>query len=90
MDKQASYIVCRSKSFTPIPIGQYGQTITGQKGYTYIHRLPLKECSAKIISVNNFWVTFQISGNQNQSEPLEKITLSFDDVNDCLKIIVYF
>ncbi|MBS1551972.1 MAG: ATP-binding protein [Bacteroidetes bacterium] len=74
----------------PIPIGVYGQTITGQKGHAYQHRLPVKDCFAKIISVNNFWVTFQISGEQNQSEPLEKILLSYDNANNRLKIIVLY
>ena len=44
---------------------------------------------AKIVLVNSFWVTFEKQEtNENISEPLRKLTLSFDDKNNRLKVII--
>lgn len=37
--------------------------------------------------MNNFWVTFDINGKK-QSEPLDKLILSWDDTRNILKILV--
>ncbi len=55
----------------------------------YLHRWRGGEGSTKIISVNSFWVTFErLETEERISEPLRKITLSYDDENDRLKVIV--
>ncbi len=53
------------------------------------HRWNIEE-TAKITFVNNFWVTLESieSGEKRISEPLSKLTLSFDDKKDRLKVIV--
>ncbi|MFZ1320256.1 MAG: ATP-binding protein [Ignavibacteria bacterium] len=56
---------------------------------TIQHRWPKNGITAKIISVNNFWITLESEG-KNKSEPLNKINLSFDDDNKRLKIIVSY
>jgi len=43
---------------------------------------------AKIIFVNSHWVTFEKKSNEKISEPLKKLTLSFDNENERLEIIV--
>jgi hypothetical protein len=48
------------------------------------------ESTAKIISINRFWVVFEESGGKKQSEPLEKLALAYDDKKDRLKIIVSY
>jgi hypothetical protein len=42
----------------------------------------------KLIFVNEFWATFDSSGAF--SEPLERLSLSFDDRNKRLKVILKF
>lgn len=42
---------------------------------------------ATLLEVNNFWMKF-IHENRNWSEPLEKIVLSWDDKDDCLKLLL--
>lgn len=75
----------------PLQINEYGISSGGQKKYVYTHRWPKEESCAKLVSVNNFWATFfKYDTNINYSEPLEKITLSFDDVNNRLKIIIRY
>jgi hypothetical protein len=54
----------------------------------YLHRWKVEE-TAKIVGVNSFWVTFEEHEmGENISEPLRKITLSYDDKNDRLKVII--
>ncbi len=44
---------------------------------------------AKIVFINNYWVTFEASEtNEKISEPLSKLTLSYDDKKDQLKVII--
>lgn len=75
----------------PLLINEYGTPAGRQKKFVYKHRWPKEESCVKLISVNNFWATFlKTDTNTNHSEPLEKITLTFDDVNNRLKIIVYY
>src|SRR5262249_44592787 len=44
--------------------------------------------SATVISVNHFWITFQLSDGKKLSEPLHKLSLSFDHQNNTLAVIV--
>jgi hypothetical protein len=48
--------------------------------------------TAKVIFVNNFWATFEkVDSNGNMmkiSEPLRNLTLSYDDANNRLKVII--
>ena len=44
---------------------------------------------AKLIFVNKFWVTLKRKG-EKKSEPIEKLSLSYDDEKDRLKIIVAY
>ncbi|MBN1618341.1 hypothetical protein JW887_03295 [Candidatus Dojkabacteria bacterium] len=55
-----------------------------------IHRWGSDEL-AIIILVTQFWVTFiRSKTSEKVSEPLNKLTLSFDDKNDRLKIIISY
>ncbi len=42
---------------------------------------------ATLLEANNFWIKFNSVGN-NWSEPLEKIVLSWDDKDNCLKLLL--
>ena len=54
----------------------------------FSHRWQWEEV-AKIVFINKHWVTFEKSGSKKHiSEPLNKLTLSFDNKNDRLKVIV--
>ncbi len=56
----------------------------------YRHRWQGEEV-AKVVFVNSFWATFQKhEKNENVSEPLRKLTLSYDDKNDRLKVIIEY
>jgi hypothetical protein len=56
----------------------------------YSHRWKV-ETSAKIIAVNNFWVTFEnCENNEKISEPLRKLTLSYDNKQERLKVIINY
>lgn len=56
----------------------------------YSHRWKVEE-TARIVDVNSFWVTFEKSETQEQiSEPLRKLTLSYDNKNNRLKVTVDF
>ena len=57
---------------------------------TFSHRWGWFEEAAKIVLVNRFWVTFQDGKGNKKSEPLEKLSLTYDDKNDRLKIIVTY
>lgn len=48
------------------------------------------EAVAKLISVNWFWVTLEDEEGKKKSEPLKKLTLTYDDKNDRLKIIISY
>lgn len=57
----------------------------------FFHRWPQEDIIATLVSVNNFWITLERKNNsQKQSEPLSKLTLSWDDKRDQLKIIVAY
>jgi hypothetical protein len=44
--------------------------------------------SAILREVNRFWATFELDQGVLKSEPVEKLLLSFDDRDRCLKILV--
>ncbi|MBI5326283.1 MAG: ATP-binding protein [Ignavibacteriae bacterium] len=56
------------------------------------HRWERENIDVKIIEVNRFWVTFETTQEpkSRQSEPLNKLTLTFDDVRNRLKVIVAY
>lgn len=54
----------------------------------FAHRWEWEE-EAKIIFINKYWITFEKKTNGEKiSEPLNKLTLAYDNENDRLKIIV--
>jgi hypothetical protein len=55
----------------------------------FLHRWGWED-EAKLIFVNRFWVTLENTEGKKKSEPLEKLTLSYDDKKDRLKIIVSY
>jgi hypothetical protein len=57
-------------------------------GEHFSHRWDWKD-EAKLVFVNRFWVTLENTEGK-KSEPLEKLTLSYDDENQRLKIIVSY
>lgn len=55
------------------------------------HRWPPQDTLAILLSVNRHWITLERKDNGNkQSEPLGKLTLSFDDERNQLKLIVAY
>ncbi|MCK4358630.1 MAG: ATP-binding protein [Candidatus Cloacimonetes bacterium] len=67
----------------PKKVGYFG----GGEQY-FSHRWKWEEV-AKIVFINNYWVTFEKKeSNEQISEPLNKLTLSFDNENERLKVIV--
>lgn len=58
---------------------------------SFVHRWNIEE-TARITFVNNFWVTLESieSGEKRLSEPISKLTLSFDDKKGRLKVIVAY
>lgn len=56
----------------------------------FFHRWPQDDTTAILISVNNFWITLKKQDGKKQSEPLSKLTLSWDDKRDRLKVIVSY
>ena len=69
----------------PKPMGFLGHGIQH-----FTHRWEWDEV-AKIVFINNYWVTFEKKeSNELISEPLKKLTLSFDNKNDRLKVIVEY
>ena len=51
--------------------------------------LPVRDSSkSTLLKVNNFWATFLKTNRKNMSMPLEKIILSWDDTDDCLKLLI--
>jgi hypothetical protein len=54
----------------------------------YSHRWPWSSV-AKLSSVNSFWVTLE-KDEERASEPLEKVTLSFDHKLEQLKLIIAY
>jgi hypothetical protein len=56
---------------------------------TFIHRWKWEEV-ATLNFVNRFWVTLEKDNGEKISEPLEKLTLTFDDKNKRLKIIISY
>lgn len=56
----------------------------------FTHRWQMEEL-AKIVFVNNYWVTFEkLEDNNQASEPLSKLTLSYDDERKQLKVIIVY
>jgi len=53
----------------------------------YVNRWGFDE-TARIVFANNFWVTFEKSDKNRISEPITNLTLSFDNANSRLKILV--
>jgi hypothetical protein len=47
-----------------------------------------KESTVRLESANRFWITVEDKDGRHLSEPLEKITLSFQNVRGCLKLLV--
>ena len=41
-----------------------------------------------LVDLNHFWATFEFSGSHRVSEPLSKLTLSWDDENNRLTVLV--
>jgi hypothetical protein len=58
-------------------------------GQLFAHRWP-HECTGKLVFVNSFWVTLQNEHGENRSEPLSKLTLTYDDKKDQLKIVISY
>jgi hypothetical protein len=58
-------------------------------GRTYFHRWPW-ESTAKILFVNRYWITLQNEKGEKLSEPLRKLTLTYDNEHDRLKLIVSY
>ena len=55
--------------------------------YDVIPRL-MKAKEAILVSVNGFWATFKPDGEDQLSEPLEKLALSWDDSGKRLKVLL--
>jgi hypothetical protein len=50
-------------------------------------RWDLGEKTARVVSVNSLWVTFEVN-SANKTEPLKKLTLSYDDKQHRLKVFI--
>ena len=60
------------------------------KGEFFRHRWGWEEF-VKIVFANNYWVTFEkLETHEKISEPLNKLTLSFDDKKEQLKVIIAY
>jgi Putative DNA-binding domain len=46
------------------------------------------ESTVKVVSVNNFWVTFERQDGGQASEPLNKIVINYDNQAACLQVTV--
>lgn len=60
---------------------------TGRAVAPQSHPRLRERIQATLLEVNNFWMKF-IYKECNWSEPLEKIVLSWDDKDDCLKLLL--
>lgn len=61
----------------------------GPVSYETHPRLPIGPKKAILEFVNGFWTTFKMNGaTQSQSEPLEKVVLSWDDKESRLKLLI--
>jgi hypothetical protein len=78
-------------------LGQWikkGITIEGEKEFTgpttgRKHPRWTGALDATLESVNEFWITFRLANNgKPYSEPLKKLTLSYDHVADRLKVLI--
>ena len=75
----------------PACIRKGSETIRGLSSFLYDHRWPMKDTIAILRSVNMHWITLEKKTDRlDQSEPLEKLTLTFDDERKQLKIIVSY
>jgi hypothetical protein len=72
-----------------VPPGRELGPLFANATIAFSHRWDREEV-AKIILVNRFWVTFQDGEGNKKSEPLEKLSLTYDDKNDRLKTIVTY
>jgi hypothetical protein len=68
------------------------QTVPASRTHQFFqHRWPGTDTSATLLSVNRFWITVERKDTgKSVSEPLRKLTLSFDDENNRLRIIVAY
>lgn len=55
----------------------------------FVHRWP-HETLAKLVFVNNFWITLQRENGEKCSEPLGKLALTYDDKRNQLKLIIRY
>jgi len=55
----------------------------------YRHRWP-DNVQAELVFVNSFWITLKTDDRKLHSEPLEKLTLSYDDENNRLKLLIKY
>lgn len=54
----------------------------------YVRRWSVDEAVVTLVSVNNFWITVEDEEGKKFSEPLEKLSLSFDHQRDQLTVLV--
>jgi Putative DNA-binding domain len=64
-------------------------TVPNKPGYVIRHRWP-EVSPVKLVHVNNHWATFEQHDGKRSSEPLEKLTLNFDDEKGQLQVIVRY
>ena len=79
------------KEVSVIPDLGRTEKIEAELGATYLHPRWFMEETATLISVNQFWTTFEICSDEASariSEPLAKLTLSWDDVNNRIAVLV--
>lgn len=64
-------------------------TVQGSQSFP-IHSVPwlTGQQTVRIVFINKFWITFQLSNSANASVPLKKLTLSYDDIQYRLKIFI--
>lgn len=67
--------------------GKTFQVFAGGTGGVDMHPRWLNEQTATLITVNQFWTTFD-TGKARMSEPLDKLTLTWDDTHDRLALLV--
>ncbi|OFW05507.1 MAG: hypothetical protein A3G20_06750 [Acidobacteria bacterium RIFCSPLOWO2_12_FULL_59_11] len=65
------------------PVGSYFSGSTSNPYHPRWH----EQADAKLNFVNSFWATFEVE-SKNHSEPLEKLTLSWDDSKNRLLLLV--
>ena len=67
------------------------RTFLPRMTYVFQHRWPWGDTIATLRSFNRHWITLEKKDDgQKKSEPLDKLLLSYDDIRNQLKIIVYY